>query len=244
MCGRYAIARPDSELQAELGAETVIGEAPEPSYNAAPGQDHRVVLERAPRDEPEGGGTRQLRSLRWGLIPSWAKDRKIGNRMINARAETITEKPAFKAAARRRRLLVPADGYFEWQAAAATEDGAKPRKQPYFLHRGGELLAFAGLYELWPDPDRPDDDPDKWVWTYTVLTTTAPDASGWIHERSPVVLPASFWSSWLDPAMNDPEDVKALLNSVPEPALEPRPVSSAVNNPRNNRPELVDAVEV
>jgi len=236
MCGRYATTRSDTDIAAEFEVETVVGPEPPPAYNAAPTQEHRVVLDRAPRDEPDGA-VRTLRSARWGLVPSWAKDAKIGNKLINARAETITSKPAFKSAARRRRLLIPADGYYEWEK---TDSG----KQPWFLHRPGELLAFAGLYELWPDPERAEDDPDRWLWSYTVLTTTAPDAQGHIHERSPVVLPPSFRGPWLDPSMDSPDDVAALLASVPEPLLEPRPVSSLVNSPHNDGPELLEEVPV
>jgi putative SOS response-associated peptidase YedK len=224
----------------EFAVDDVIGEEPPPSWNVAPTQDARVVLERAPRGSERGSdgqdARRMLRSARWGLIPSWAKDVKIGNRLINARSETVTEKPAFKAAAARRRCLIPADGYYEWEKAEG-------RKVPYFLHRDGELLAFAGLYELWPDPQRDEDDPDRWLWSYTVLTSPAADTLGHIHDRSPVVVPpGELRDRWLDPAVTDPDQVRELLASIPEPTLEPREVSSAVNSPRNNGPELVEPV--
>jgi len=154
--------------------------------------------------------------------------------MINARSETITEKPSFKRAASKRRAILPADGYFEWQK---NEHG----KTPYFLHGNG-VLAMAGLYELWPNPDLPEDDPNKWLWTTTVLTRPAQDALGHIHDRSPVILPETFWEHWLDPDLNSLEDVDALLNSVPEPHLEPYEVETAVNSPRNNTPELLNPV--
>jgi putative SOS response-associated peptidase YedK len=119
-------------------------------------------------------------------LPSWAKDVKLGARLINARSETLTEKPAFRAAAARRRCLVPATGYFEWEKV----DG---RKVPQFLFRPDEAqLAFAGLYELWPDPERAEDDPDRWVWSYTIITRSAPDAVGHIHDRSPVLVPTEL----------------------------------------------------
>lgn len=233
MCGRYATTRSDASLSQQFAVESVVGDEPAASYNAAPSQQHRVVLDRAPKDDPQSA-TRTLLSAGWGLVPSWAKDPKIGNRMINARSETVTEKPAFKAAAKRRRLLVPADGYIEW---FTPESGPK---QPYFLHRPGEGLAFAGLYELWPDPKLEGD--DRWRWTYTILTTTANDDSGWVHPRSPVVLPETFWGPWLDATMTEPDDVRALLASVPEPNLTPRPISTAVNRPGNNYPEILDEV--
>jgi len=169
-----------------------------------------------------------------GLIPSWAKDRKIGSRLINARAETITEKPSFKAAASRRRCIVPADGYFEWER----RDGAKV---PHYLHGDG-VLGMAGLYELWPDPEREPDDPQRWVWTITVLTTTASDALGHIHDRSPVVIPPALQDAWLDPTLTDSERVRELLDSVPEPRLQPYEVSTAVNSVRNNSAELLSPV--
>jgi putative SOS response-associated peptidase YedK len=240
MCGRYSIARPDSDLAGEFDVVEVVGEPPPPSWNVAPTQTARVVLERQPRDAERAAGRaaprRMLRTARWGLIPSWAKDPKIGNRLINARSETVTEKPAFKNAAARRRCLVPADGYYEWERV----DG---RKVPHFLHLEGQLLAFAGLYELWPDPERPEDDPDRWVWSYTILTSPAPDALGHVHDRSPVVVPpGEARERWLDPALTDPREVRELLAAMPEPRLSPYEVSTAVNSPDNNGPELVEPV--
>jgi putative SOS response-associated peptidase YedK len=234
MCGRYASTRSDSDLQAVFDiAETVGAEVP-PSYNVAPTQTVRTVLERSPKDEPESDAVRQLRSVRWGLIPSWAKDAKIGSRLINARSETITEKPSFKKAASRRRCIVPADGYYEWEK----RDGAKV---PYFLHQDG-VLAMAGLYELWRDPTKAEDDEARWVWSVTVLTSPAADALGHIHDRSPVVLPPDLRASWLDPAVTDLGDVRDLLAAIPEPRLEPYEVSTAVNSVKNNSPELLTPV--
>lgn len=234
MCGRYASTWSDSDLQAVFDiAETVGAEVP-PSYNVAPTQTVRTVLERSPKDEPESDAVRQLRSVRWGLIPSWAKDAKIGSRLINARSETITEKPSFKKAASRRRCIVPADGYYEWEK----RDGAKV---PYFLHQDG-VLAMAGLYELWRDPTKAEDDEARWVWSVTVLTSPAADALGHIHDRSPVVLPPDLRASWLDPAVTDLGDVRDLLAAIPEPRLEPYEVSTAVNSVKNNSPELLTPV--
>ena len=233
MCGRYANSRPDSQLIDAFAVSETVGDQLPASWNVAPTQPVRVVLERAPRTDPDAAPVRQLRTVRWGLVPSWARDVKVGSRLINARAETITGKPAFKAAAARRRCLIPADGYYEW------EDRPGQAKQPYFLHRGGSLLAFAGLYELWPDPDRGPDDPDRWVWSCTVLTTTTPDALGHIHDRSPVLLNPELGADWLDPSITDPDRVQALLAAVPEPRLEPTEVSTAVNNVRHDSPELI-----
>ena len=238
MCGRYASSRRDAELVEAFEVDDVVGEQLPASYNVAPTQPVRAVLERAPREEPDAAPSRQLRTLRWGLVPAWAKDPSIGSRMINARVETITEKPAFRRAASRRRLLVPADGYYEWEK----REGQKA-KVPHFLHAaGGEPLAFAGLYELWPDPARAEDDPDRWLWTLTILTTQASDALGRIHDRTPVVIPPDMRGDWLDPALTDLDLVRQVLDAVPEPHLETHEVSTAVNSVRNDFPDLLTRV--
>ncbi len=226
MCGRYASTRSDDDLSSLFDAVVRLGDPPAPSYNVAPTDPVRIVLD---RDDD-----RQLRTVRWGLVPSWAKDKKIAGRLINARSETVTEKPAFRKAAATRRCLVPADGYYEWEK----REGAKI---PHFLHTDG-VLAMAGLYELWPDPALDDDDPNKWFWSTTVLTTTATDTLGHIHDRSPVVVPGDLWSAWLDPTLTDLAGVSDLLQSIPEPHLTPYEVSTAVNSVRNNGPELLAPV--
>jgi len=230
MCGRFASTQTDAELLDVFRAVDVVGEQLPPSYNVAPTQPVRVVLERPHRDAPEDTPVRQIRTVRWGLVPSWARDTKVGSRLINARMETITTKPSFKAAASRRRAIVSSDGYFEWEK----RDGAKV---PHFLHGDG-VLAMAGLYELWPNPDLHAEDPAKWMWSTVVLTTTATDAHGHIHDRSPVILPPEFQDHWLDPALTDKDDVDALLASIPEPHLHAYEVSTKVNSPRNNTPDL------
>lgn len=237
MCGRYASTRSDDQLVVEMAAAEVVREPLPPSWNVAPTQSVRVVLERTPRDTDAAEPMRQLRTVRWGLVPSWAKDPKIGNKLINARSETITEKPAFKAAAARRRCLVPADGYFEWEKRDGT-------KVPHYLHPEGEdqVLAMAGLYELWRPRPAEGEEPGEWLWSVTILTTTAADSLGHIHDRSPVVLPVELRDAWLDPTLTDHDQVRELLTQVPEPRLVPREVSTAVNSPRNNSADLVEAV--
>jgi putative SOS response-associated peptidase YedK len=232
MCGRYASTTSDKDIAAAFGVTEIDGDELPPSWNVAPTQQARVVLERVPRSEPDSEPVRQLRTLTWGLVPSWAKKVKLG-RLINARSETVTEKPAFKAAASRRRCLVPADGYYEWEH----RDG---EKIPHFLHHDDDILAFAGLYELRPDPDLPEDDPDRWLWTYTILTATAHDAAGHVHDRSPVVITPQLRDQWLAPHLTDPGDVRDLLAQVPEPQLQPYLVSTKVNNPRNNGSDLIE----
>lgn len=226
MCGRYANSRHDGDLLRDFAVASVVDPAPPPSWNIAPTDPGRVVLERMVTGQPD----RQLRTLRWGLVPSWAKDLKIGARLINARSETVTEKSAFKTAASRRRCLVPAEGYYEW---LATDDG----KVPYFLH-GDRTLGFAGLYEIRRDVD----DPETWLWTYSIVTCTAHDALGHIHDRSPVVVPEAMQAEWLDPELTDLAKVRELLASISPPVLDVHEVSREVNTVANNGPQLVAPV--
>ncbi len=237
MCGRYASTRTDAELASEFEVAEVVGEESTPSWNVAPTQRVRAVLERAPKEEAQAPARRQLRQLSWGLVPSWATSVKIGSKMINARVETLLAKPAFKAAAKRRRCVIPADGYYEWMKF-------DDKKVPFFLHAAdGHPLAMAGLYELRPDPDVPEDDPDRWLWTCTIITTKAADTTGHIHDRSPLIIPpGGLFDAWLDPTLDTPDDVQALINSLPEPHLEPYEVSVAVNNVRNNGRYLLEPV--
>lgn len=239
MCGRYASFRSDADLAREFAVQEVVPPAVPPSWNVAPQQDVRVVLERAPREEP-AARRRLLRTARWGLVPSWARDPAIGNRMINARSETVLDKPAFRDSARRHRLVVPAEGYYEWQKL----DEAGKRKQAWFLSAAdGGPLAFAGLYAWHRRADLPPEDPAAWLWTCTILTTTASDALGHVHDRSPVIVPAELLEDWLDPGTTDPEVVRALLAAMPEPHLAPRPVGREVGSVRNNGPQLIEPVQ-
>lgn len=167
-----------------------------------------------------------------GLVPGWAKDPKMGAKMINARVETITQKPSFKRAAAARRCVLPSDGYYEWEPRP---DG----KQPYFLHLNEKVLSMAGLYELWRDHDKADDDPDRWLWTATVITNPARDAAGEIHDRSPLIIPDDMLAEWLDPRITDLDRVREMLAAVPPPELQPYPVNRSVNSVRNNGPELL-----
>ncbi len=260
MCGRYASARRRIELLEEFRIERDRASEPlEPDYNVAPTKRVYAVItrdERAP-ESPESsapaGVARELRVVRWGLVPFWAKDPKIGSRLINARAETVAAKPAFRHAFRRRRCLLPADGYYEWQRPDGTEDdtpggkggdGRGGAKQPYFICRGdGGPLAFAGLYELWRDAALPDDHDRAWLWTATIITTSAPDELGKIHDRMPMIIEPDRWADWLDPAADDPADLTALLAPAASSGLISYPVSTVVNSVRNNGPELITRVE-
>jgi putative SOS response-associated peptidase YedK len=188
-----------------------------------------------------GKAERQLRVVRWGLVPYWAKDVSIGSRMINARAETVSEKPAFRAAFAKRRCLLPADGYYEWQPPPP---GTKGSKQPYFICRPDHgVLAFAGLYELWRDRSLPREDPAAWLWTATVITTSAPDELGEIHDRMPMVIDRASWADWLDPGNTEVADVQSMLAPAASTGLISYPVAQLVNSVRNNGPELIEQAD-
>jgi putative SOS response-associated peptidase YedK len=176
----------------------------------------------------------------WGLVPSWAKDRGIGARMINARLETVAEKPAFAKAFRSRRCLLPAAGFYEWYVPEAAAGGRRPVKQPFFLHRAdGGLLVMAGLYEIWRDPTKDREDDSAWLRTCAVITTQATDAAGHIHDRMPLVVPPDAVDGWLDPALTDPDAALALLSVPAATQLEAYAVSTAVNKVQNNDPSLL-----
>lgn len=261
MCGRFALFADDDELVSLFDVDLLLGEH-RPSFNVAPSQEVRVVMDRlvdegglviraqtsdrtdagAVASDPGADPTdharveRQLRLLKWGLVPSWARtpERPI----INARAETLTTKPSFRAAAARRRCLVPANGYFEWQSPTS---GRGP-KQPWFLSagEGDPVIALAGISEVWRVPGVPADEGDAWLLTCAIVTRSAPDALGEIHDRTPVVVPRDMWDAWLDPRTTDPGSVEGLLRALPDPALVPRKVSRAVGNVRNNSEDLIE----
>ena len=238
MCGRYASSRDPLDLAEEFGVDETYLAAPLPaSYNVAPTDEVYVVLERPARSErPQ---ERQLRAVRWGLVPSWAKDPSIGSRMINARLETVAQKPAFRKAFASRRCIVPADGYYEWYVTDQTGPRGKPVKQPFFIRpRDGGVLAMAGLYEIWRDRTVEDTEASgAWRWTCTVITTTAEDDLGRIHDRMPLMVEPDRWGDWLDPT--HPAALTLLEPAAPG-LLEAYPVSTRVGNVRNNGPELIE----
>jgi putative SOS response-associated peptidase YedK len=226
MCGRYVSATPPDQIAAYFGAE-----APEallaPSYNVAPTTDVYAIL--------SDGTTRHLDAFHWGLVPLWAKDPKIGSKMINARAETIAEKNAFKSAFKRRRCIIPADGFYEWRKDPDAPPKAK--KQPYFIHRpDGEPFAFAGLWEVWKGPNK-DQEPLR---SCTIITTTPNEPMAAIHDRMPVILPASAWDTWLDRDIDDLELLGKLLVPAPPELITMHTVSTDVNNVRNNNERLIE----
>ncbi|MCW2756075.1 MAG: putative response-associated peptidase [Marmoricola sp.] len=251
MCGRYASSMDPEDIVEEFEIHTAVPDLPRipADYNVAPTKEIYAVLERPPKRESDGEpaqpAVRQLRVLSWGLVPSWAKDPKVGSRMINARVETVAEKPSFRKAFGQRRAILPADGYYEWYVTDELTPSGKPKKQPFFIRpKGSSMLAMAGLYELWRDPERAADDPLRWKWSATVITTTATDELGRIHDRMPMMLTPDAYDAWLDPAPRPAEELLALLRPAAPGLLEAFPVSTLVSNVANNGPELLTPLPV
>ncbi|MFJ3922140.1 SOS response-associated peptidase [Streptomyces sp. NPDC090022] len=241
MCGRYASSRAPGDLADLFRARWDGRETLAASWNVAPTDPVWAVLERPDRES--GEVARRLRALRWGLVPSWAKDPAVGARMINARVETVHEKPAYRRAFAKRRCLLPADGFYEWVPVPATGT-AKAYKQPYFIAPAdGTVMAMAGLYEFWRDRTvAADDDPDAWLITTTIITTEATDAAGRIHPRMPLALDADDYGAWLDPGHDDLHALRALLHTPAGGDLTATAVSTQVNSVRNNDRHLLDPV--
>jgi putative SOS response-associated peptidase YedK len=227
MCGRFVSSSPPDEIAKYFGVEEVSESVLEPNFNVAPSLDIYTVL--------ETGGVRRLEPIHWGLVPIWAKDMKIGNRMINARAESLADKNAYKRAFRKRRCIIPADGFYEWRKIPGQKT-----KQPYYITRtDGEPFAFAGLWEVWRGPDR-DQDP---IASCTIITGEPNDKMSEIHDRMPVMLPPSAWDQWLDPEVDDLDLLGRFLVPAPSELIRIHAVSTEVNNVRNQGPQLTDPVD-
>ncbi len=220
MCGRYSLKADISQLalRFEFAADDVRHE---PAYNIAPTQQVLTVT---------NDGERQAQYMRWGLIPFWAKDKKMGYRMINARGETVAEKPSFRTALRRRRCLILADGFYEWQKL-----GGKQKRPRRITLTSDEPFAFAGLWETWKDPE------GELIKSCTIITTAANEYLKPIHDRMPVILPHGVESLWLDQDLDDPMVLTSLLTPYAESELAAYPVSTLVNSPRNRGPEVIVA---
>jgi putative SOS response-associated peptidase YedK len=222
MCGRFSQQRPASEL-AEIFAAEPLTDDPGPRFNVAPTDEALVVVQR--------GDRRAITAYRWGLIPHWAEAAKVGSRMFNARAESLTSSPAFRDAFRRKRCLVPVDGFYEWHREGT-------RRQPFAIARDdGRPLALAGLWSGWRDPAA-----DRVVRTFTIITTRPNDQLSGLHDRMPDVVPDDAWSRWLDPGHHDPAELNGLFEPNDEVELRIWPVSPLVNNVRNDGPELVEPI--
>lgn len=220
MCGRYTLSSPSDDVAYLFD----LSEVPEiwPRYNTAPTQEAAVVRVAAP------GEPRRLDLLKWGLIPYWAKEASIGNRMINARAESVAEKPAYRTSFKNKRCLIPADGFFEWKKEGKL-------KQPFLIHRqDGKPFAFAGLWSIWRDPEK-----GQPVETFTILTTEANDLLRPLHDRMPVIVDRENFDLWLDPKVGDPEKLQPLLVPHAVEGFEAFPVSRAVNSPANDSPGCI-----
>ncbi len=219
MCGRFTLTVDPADLQAALPGVAVPSDMP-PRYNVAPTQPVAVVA---------NNGQNKVEFFQWGLIPSWAKDPKIGSRMINARAETLAEKPAFRTAYKRRRCLVLADGFYEWRK----EPGRTAKTPMYIRLKSGAPFAFAGLWEAWhPDGDEP-------LLTCTIITTTPNSLLQKIHDRMPVILKPEAHALWLAPEEKKPEELSKLLKPFPASLMTAYVVSPLVNRPAVDTPELV-----
>ncbi len=218
MCGRFTLRTPAEQLALQFSCEIPTELAP--TYNAAPTQAVAAVRSEA--------GSPQFARLRWGLIPVWAKDRSIGNRMINARAETVAEKPAFRAAFRARRCLILADGYFEWRKVGRA-------KQPYHIRMQDDVaFAMAGLWESWNDPQTSEP-----LESCTIITTEANRTTRPIHDRMPAILASPNWQIWLDPQQREPHVLLPLLRPFDSASMVACPVDRWVNSPRNNDPRCI-----
>jgi putative SOS response-associated peptidase YedK len=235
MCGRFVVANVGSELVGVLRVDVESDDLPEPSYNIAPTARVGIVLDSAKTEPP----TRRLEVARWGLVPSWAKDLSIGARAFNARSEELEDKPMFRKALEKRRAIVPASGYYEWKRAG-------DEKIPHYIHPAdGSPLFFAGLYEWWKDATKPEDDPARWVLSFTILTRDSIGSLGSIHDRMPLFLDADHADAWLDPSTDNVGDVlDAAIDAAPAIAdtLDNHVVGKAVGNVRNNSPELIEPV--
>jgi putative SOS response-associated peptidase YedK len=235
MCGRFVQASSPELLVGRFGVDELAAAGREPSYNVAPRATVYAVRDRA----EDRGRRRYLSDLRWGLIPSWAKDPKVGDRMINARAESLADKPAYERAFRRHRCLIPAEGFYEWQRRGS-------RKQPMFIHRrDGEPMAFAGLWAAWRDRGEGGfADPDgEWLRSCAIVTTNANNTLAPLHDRMPVVLEERDWDRWLDPDSGDVDAFAHLLQPASDDLLVAYPVGTAVNSADNDGPGLVERVE-
>ncbi|MDP2640060.1 MAG: SOS response-associated peptidase [Betaproteobacteria bacterium] len=219
MCGRYNIITDAQALYDAYQVEAELAEGRLARYNVAPATDQLVILEE--------GGRRVARWHRWGLIPHWAKDKTIGYRTINARGESVAAKPAFRAAFRQRRCLVPATGFYEWKV----EDGGK---QPYLIRpRSGGLFSFAGLWESWTGPEGE-------LRSFTIVTTGPNELMARIHDRMPAIIARAQYARWLDPALQDPAEVQPMIASHPAGELQAIPVGRRINSARNQGPELIE----
>jgi putative SOS response-associated peptidase YedK len=237
MCGRYTSTSTVADLESLFEVDEVRADPLPPRYNVAPSLPvYAVALTRPKPEEEDKGPRRALGTFRWGLIPSWAKEPSVGNRMINARAEGIADKAAYRKAVSRRRCLIPADAFYEWQRRTG-RDGRPAGKLPHAVRRrDGQPMALAGIWEVWRDPSRPDAEP---VRSCAIVTTRANALMEPIHDRMPVVLEREDWAAWLDPA-TDMAVIEGLMVPATEGILAAYAVSSQVNDVKHEGPQLLE----
>ncbi|MEY3908131.1 MAG: hypothetical protein RLZZ90_38 [Actinomycetota bacterium] len=241
MCGRFVVAKTVGEIMTIFEADEIVGEVPGVSYNIAPTQQIAIIVDRAfEKDDqgaPVGELSRELHSARWGLVPRWAKSPTEGSPLINGRIETILEKPSFKDSVIRRRCVIPASGYYEWQVAA---DGTK---QPFYISAGPDgMFALAGLYEWWADPSKPAGDPKRWLLSATTLTKDSCSDLAHIHDRNPVLLSPETFEAWLDPHIEGDADLLEAVSMESDTVASEAlfyAVDSAVGTVSNNGPQLI-----
>ena len=244
MCGRFVVARTIGEIALIFEADEVLGDYELPNYNLAPTQNVPILVDRAfERDEhgnPMGELSREFHSARWGLVPRWSKGPGDMAPLFNARIETLFEKPSFKEAVLRRRCLIPASGYFEWQVDSAGE------KLPVYINAGDEgMFAFAGIYEWWADPSKAAGDPTRWLLSASIVTKAAAPELAHIHDRNPVLLSPDTLDEWLDPSADaTPELLEAVASVADEIAGEAlfHEVGPEVGKVGSNGPSLIRAV--
>ena len=241
MCGRFVVAGAASDLVEMFDIDLTADDMPVPSFNVAPTDRVPVVLDTIPKGaDPDDPPVRRLEAARWGLVPPWAKDVKMGVTAFNARIETAAQKSHFANAVKKRRAIVPATGYYEWK----TVDDLKT---PHFIHLPeGELFVFAGLYEWWRNPAEGDDSPNKWLLSTSILTRDATGELAGIHDRMPVFLSPELLEEWLDPHTEGDDDLLAEISHGGEEMAERAQfhvVDRAVGNVRNNSPALMEPVE-
>lgn len=243
MCGRFVAASSPTLLAERFGVDEQRGTEGEPDYNVAPRENILAVRDRAGDDR----SARVLSRLRWGLVPAWATEPSMGDRLINARAETVATKPAYRKALTKRRCLIPADGFYEWRKRPPEPGVARKRTEPMFIHRrDGEPMAFAGLWSVWKVPDAlagSVGDADGWLRSCAIVTTRGNELLAPIHDRMPVVLPEADWDRWLDPhpatGHADLTALTDLLAPAPDEWFEAYPVSPRVNRVIDKDAEFV-----
>ena len=219
MCGRFVLTTTSEQIRQSFGVSDVPSIAPR--YNIAPTQDIVAICQ-------NGDGYRHVRTFRWGLIPHWSKDAASGDKMINARSETVHDKPSFRQPIRFHRCLVPASGFVEWQRQP---DGSK---QPFYIQRkDGKLLAMAGIWDTWKGPDHV-------IASCSILTTTANSLVARLHDRMPVLLSPSEYDQWLDRSITDPQQLNGMYAPYPADPLQAIPISALINNPRHDSPDCLE----